>query len=268
MPELHETTYSREATIAAVREYYRFLTRMYLKESYIAEPPQGGWPEISRETIGALGKTDEVISLLRHLPYVESNNECEAQGAAMCRFADWRDVARQVSIGELPAGDVGFTIERELPQHIYSHVVAVTDGDYYNPAFLLDTKLGIVYWYECHSDIQESPPREPVMGQEYDGFDDIPGDEADWRSGSVAWAIPDFFELFKDLFRQLFYIPVSPRKVCYARPLEGRLVLADIYRAYGWPDLERYDKKACLKAVQDLMEERWPGEADRRERDE
>lgn len=98
--------------------------------------------------------------------------------------------------------------------------------------------------------------------------DDIPEDEADWRSESVAWAIPDFFELLKDMFRQLFYIPISPRKVCYASSLEGRLMLADIYRTHGWPDVERYDKQACLKAVQDLMEEHYPGDADDREGDE
>jgi hypothetical protein len=125
-----------------------------------------------------------------------------------------------------------------------------------------------VYWYECHSDIKKNPSQEPIAGEEYEGFDDITTDEADWRSDSVAWAIPDIFELLKDLFRQLFYIRISPRRVCYARPMKGRLMLADIYRAHGWPDLERYDKQACLKAVQDLMGEHYPGSADRRERDE
>jgi hypothetical protein len=122
MPELDEVSYSREATIAVVREYYRFLTRMYLKESYVAEPPKGGWPEINRETIGVLGKTDEVISLLRHLPYIVSDDR-SAQGAANCLFTNWCDVARQVSIGALSAGDVGVTTEHDLPKHVYPHVV-------------------------------------------------------------------------------------------------------------------------------------------------
>ncbi|KAK4233273.1 hypothetical protein C8A03DRAFT_39031 [Achaetomium macrosporum] len=176
MPELHEVSYSREATIAAVREYYRFLTRMYLKECYVAEPPEGGWPEINADTVGVLGKTDEVISLLRHPPYIHSSDD-SAQGAGMCLFADW-------------------------------------------------------------------------------------------RSGSVAWAIPDFFELLKDLFRQLFYIPISPRKVYFARTTGRMRMVAAIYRAHGWPDLERYRKQDCLKAVQALMEERYSDYADRREKDE
>jgi hypothetical protein len=123
-----------------------------------------------------------------------------------------------------------------------------------------------VYWTECHSDIKKNPPREPIAGEYYS--DDIPKDEADWRGDSVAWAIPDFFELLKDQFRQLVYIPISQRRVCYATTLEGKVNLADVYRAHGWPDLERYDKQACLKAAQDLMEDRYPARADHREGDE
>ncbi|KAK4044653.1 hypothetical protein C8A01DRAFT_31149 [Parachaetomium inaequale] len=267
MPELHEVSYSREATVAAVREYYCFLTRMYLKECYVAEPPEWGWPEINPETLGVLGKTDEVISLLRHLLYIQSSDD-SALGAAVCLFADWRDVARSASLGQLSVGDVGVTTEHELPKPMYPHVVGLTHGGYYNPAFLLDTKLGIVYWHECHSDIKRNPSREPIGGEEYDGYDDISWDEADWRSDSVAWSISDFFELLKDLFRRLFYVPISPRKVCFASAMKGMPMLAAIYRAHCWPDLERYHKQDCLKAVQDLMEERYPDDADRREKDE
>ncbi|KAK3307681.1 uncharacterized protein B0T15DRAFT_433419 [Chaetomium strumarium] len=266
MPELHEVSYLREATIAAVRKYYRFLTRMYLKECYVAEPPEGGWPEINAETIGMLGKTDEVISLLRHLPYIHSSDD-SAQGAGKALFADWRRIARLVSCGELSAGDIGVTTEEELPKCIYPHVFSLTEGGYYNPKFLLDTKLGVVYWYECHNDVLQNPSREPIEGEEYEGYDGICMDEIDWRAGSMAWAIPDFFELLKDLFKQLFYIPISPRKVYFATTQRVAMV-ADIYRAHGWPDLERYNKRNCMKAVQDWIEEHHPSLADRREEDE
>jgi hypothetical protein len=112
---------------------------------------------------------------------------------------------------------------------VYPHV-ALTEGGYYNPAFLLDTKLGRVYWNECDSNIKKNPPWEPIMGEYYS--DNIPKDEVDWRGDSVAWAIPDFFELLKDQFRQLLYIPISQRRVCYAITLEeGKVNLADVYRA-------------------------------------
>jgi hypothetical protein len=240
---------------------------MYLKECYVAEPPEGGWPETNPETLGVLGKTDEVISLLRHLPYIHSSDD-SAQGAAMCLFADWRRIAHFASLGKLSVG-VGVTTELDLPKPMYPHVVGLTHGGYYNPAFLLDTKLGIVYWHECHSDILRDPSREPMGGEEYDDFDNISAGEADWRGDSVAWSIPDFFELLKDLFRRLFYVPISPRRVWFGSAIMKAMPeLPAIYRAHGWPDLEHYQKQDCLKAVQDLMEERYPGDADRREKDE
>ncbi|KAK3303606.1 uncharacterized protein B0T15DRAFT_560730 [Chaetomium strumarium] len=177
MPELHE--------------YYRFLTRMYLKECYVAEPPEGGWPEVNAETIGVLGKTDE---------------RCLGLG---CR--------------QLSGGGIGVLTEYDLPRYKYPYIFSLTEGGYYNLAFLLDTKLGIV--------------------------------------------IPDFFELLRDLFRQLFYVPISLRRVYFAAT-ERLGLLADIYRAYGWPDLERYNKRDCMKVVQDWMEEHSPNYADYREKNE
>jgi hypothetical protein len=42
MHELSEIVYSRDATVAAFRDYYLFLTKMYLNESDIMEPPEEG----------------------------------------------------------------------------------------------------------------------------------------------------------------------------------------------------------------------------------
>ncbi|KAK3298442.1 uncharacterized protein B0H64DRAFT_74994 [Chaetomium fimeti] len=261
MPDIHEVSYSREATIAAVREYYRFLTRMYLKECDVAEPPEEGWPEIDTEALSGLGKTDEVISLLRHLPYIHWSVDDETEGAAMCRFADWRSMAHSIALGKLSVDDVRATTNSSLPDSISPHVVSITSGGLRNQEFLLDTRLGIVYWYECHSDIRQNPSREPILG---DAYDDAPEDEMDWRVDSVAWAIADFFELLKDQFRQLNSVPISPRKVYYASTMEGMPMIQAIYQAHGWPNLHRYRKQDCLKEVQDLLQERYPSYADRR----
>jgi hypothetical protein len=265
MPQLHEVSYSQEATVAAVREYYRFLTRMYLKERYVIEPPEEGWPEINSETLGGLGKTNEIISLLRHLPYIRRSSDDDTEGAAMCQFADWRSMAHSIVLGQLSVEDVRATTESSLPDSISSHVVSLTGGGLRNPEFLLDIKLGIVYWYECRSDIRRNPSREPIQGEAYD---DAPDDEIDWRLDSVAWAIPDFFELLKDQFRQLNYVPISPRKVFYASTMEGMPMVQAVYRAHGWPNLQRYRRQDCLKEVQDLFEKCYHSYADRRDKDE
>lgn len=90
MPKVENITYSREGCIAAFRSYFDFLTKMYLDESYIIEPPPGGWPSISKESMQALGKTDEASALLRHLPYIRDaeDDSLEAQAVPYGKFAD------------------------------------------------------------------------------------------------------------------------------------------------------------------------------------
>ena len=92
MPKLSEVTYSREATIAAVTDFYRFLEKMYLPDDAFAEAPEDGWPSITKENMLPLGKDDEVIELMRHLPYGRLQKDdhaydinCVPEG----KFANW-----------------------------------------------------------------------------------------------------------------------------------------------------------------------------------
>jgi hypothetical protein len=49
MSPVSESGYSRDATVEAVRDYYYYysLTSMYLDDSDVIEPPEGGWLSIS-----------------------------------------------------------------------------------------------------------------------------------------------------------------------------------------------------------------------------
>lgn len=38
-------------------------------------------------------------------------------------------------------------------------------------------------------------------------------------------------------------------------------MLQGIYREYGWPNLDVYNKNGCLKAVQKALEENYPDKA-------
>jgi hypothetical protein len=70
MPGIEGMSYSRNATVAAFR-YYSFLLSMYLDPSAVEEPPEGGWPAIPRNGWPGFDKTDEVVALLRELPYLK-----------------------------------------------------------------------------------------------------------------------------------------------------------------------------------------------------
>jgi len=86
----------------------------------------------------------------------------------------------------------------------------------------------------------------------------------EWRAECSPWAIEDFFEVLKDLYRDLKFIPTSPTKVVdvwtmLANGSEGMVdTLQGIYRAYGWPDLSVYRKEECMKAMRKVLEEQYP----------
>lgn len=308
MPELADITYSREATIAAVSDYYSFLAKLYMKDSQVIYPPAGGWPSIANadpDTLASLGKSAEVLALLAHLPYIRSpgHRADDAEGTPGCFFADWQDHIASLtrSMGATTSDELRIVTEGvpffELAP---PHVVGLTSGSRENPIMVLDTKLGIIHWEECPSNIESDyystkvdydPPDDDDDKEEDDeeqddadeddhdkhGHNDddkrdaaVRKQELEWRQGAPAWAITDFFEILKNQFRKLQWIPTSNNEVwdmSWSRPPEGNgmiPLLRDIYHRHGWPDLASYRKSECLEAVQTAMEERYPSCADPR----
>lgn len=99
-PALEDLVYDRALTIATITDYYTFLTKMYMKESQIIHPPPQGWPTIINANpvlLKSLNKSEEVLSLLAHLPYIRTfdNDHSDADGACDCLFADWQYLLRE-----------------------------------------------------------------------------------------------------------------------------------------------------------------------------
>jgi hypothetical protein len=101
--------------------------------------------------------------------------------------------------------------------------------------FLLDTEQGTISWPECNGMVN-SPHIEGVIDDPYDYCEDEK--EAEWRD-PACWAIADFFEVLKDQYRKLVFIPMITEKVLgiYSEVLlreeKLRSVLQDIYREHG-----------------------------------
>jgi hypothetical protein len=191
---------------------YDFLTSMYLKKSAVVEPPEDGWPDITAENLGGLGKTDEVLSLLRHLPYSQKSEHRmdEAQAAAWCYFADWQYSARFASVrpGELKTFKI---CSEDLYTYTPPQVIGLTMGGRDNPVYLLDTKLGVVYWPCCPGEITFNPSSPEQILDWADEY--APENEVEWRADASAWTVADFFEVLKNRFRELQCLPLSPRIV-------------------------------------------------------
>jgi len=251
MPELHEVSYSREATIAAFRDYYQFLTKMYMPETMIDEPPTGGWPSITNEKVRLLGKNEEVAELMRHLPYL-SDNGVLATGA---ECAHWPDLFAE--FGRICVKDMRFCTEDLGWENVPPTAFGILfDRDC---RIVLDTKFGVIHWVDGVRE-EANTARDCIPGHT---FWDCTPDNEDWRCGP-AWSIPDFFEVLKQLHRDLVYIPIHEARVeewfdeyetsdhsPYLPPVRK------VYREHGWPDLSVYKKKECMEAVQKLLEERF-----------
>ena len=267
MPSLEDITYSRDETVAAFTSYYDFLVKMYLGPEEIITPPEGGWPEITTETLAPLSKSDEVVALLRELPYVRrgSDDGRRAQGAPYTLLADWNQWARSLRDGRNDAESIRIVSEgSDNHEHVPAHVFGLTSAGAEEALFLLDTRLGTVDYPDAWDEVCRTAGVEPVKA---DWYDLVPEEEIDtWRQ--CAWAIPDFFELLKEQFRLLRWIPISPKLVIdvFTNPAsseEGMIeMLRGIYREHGWPDLEAYRKEECLAAVKQAMKEHYPDSAD------
>jgi hypothetical protein len=210
MPRLCEVSYSREATIAAVSDYFDFLASMYVKKSAILRPPEGGWPGM---TVGgfqkvAVEKTDEAIALLRHLPYLARlpDGSDIVAGPPGTGFFSWRDLAccqvlSAPFVTRFMTEGLWDLWEGLVPRHI----IGLARGNCAH--FWLDTRLGIIYWPDCPDGIRHNPSREPIHDAPYQ-LEHRPG-RALWRVQGPAWTVVDFFELLKDQFRCLHYVPFS-----------------------------------------------------------
>ena len=98
-----------------------------------------------------------------------------------------------------------------------------------------------------------------------------PGDR-DWREGcDTVWSIPDFFATVKHYLNELHIVPMSRPRVVEGwygsnapdkRFQEEVDMVKGIYRAHGWPDLDRHRKEDCLKAIHMALSENFPGEED------
>ncbi|KAL6712342.1 hypothetical protein ACN47E_000219 [Coniothyrium glycines] len=260
MPLLEDIEYSRDETVAAVRDYYQFLTKLYLDADKIIEPPADGWSHITNRHL-TLDKSKKVIDLLRHLPYIKFTFDLtvDAEGAPDCTFADWQDLFRR-SAGRQTI--ISGTEDAYIYEHVPKHVVGLTCGGNYNPRFLLDVKLGTISWYKCPAPLADNSSCEQIEDDPYDYCDNE--QEAEWRAECGEWSVPDFFEELKNQFEQLNFVPLSARKVEHvwkSGPEDHKDMLAgvqDIYRQHGWPDLEQYDKTACLAAVDNFIAEHYP----------
>jgi hypothetical protein len=266
--QLKAITYSREEAIAAITDYYKFLTRLYLHESHVVYPPAGGWPAILNAdptVLQLLGKSDEVLALLAHLPYVTDET---VEISPDSTTPNWAALISGIAPGDLERIETrrALTEGRRYREISPPHVVGLVLNQ--EEAVVLDMERGVIIWEDCPSWISDGDPRGHRVPWDLD--DGISPEQADWYHdyNSIAWGIGDFFDVLKEQFVKLDWVPISHFAVLDGTENngwdheEGMLdSLRHIYRQHGWPDLETYRKEECLAAVLRLMAEKYPESA-------
>lgn len=259
--------------ITAISDYYDFLTSLYLDESCILKPPPRGWPNITPATMHGLGKSDNVINLLRHLPYIRNDGE-RIHAAPWVEFANWADTP---CASDEDGEDA--RVCSEPPEYVESdsippHIIGLTacESPELGGYFLLDTELGVIHWVGCYGELKDTHSLDddptlirPIAFDEDTATWDEDGEEAEWREDSPAWPVTEFFEVLKGQFRNLSFVPLDSKTVrdVYTKSgpdTDGYIeTVQDVFRQHGWPDVDRYKKSDCLKAVENILQERYPG---------
>lgn len=126
------SNYSRDSTIAAITSFYRtFVKQPFVEPSALRLSPSTGWPGINTNELQKRGKSDEVIELLRHLPYLDGDEPWMISDETVC-IPYHRGVCYKDDIDAI----------RNLPGHVVPVAeVEGRDGSH----LLLDTKAGMVH---------------------------------------------------------------------------------------------------------------------------
>ncbi|CAL8579650.1 hypothetical protein XPA_005384 [Xanthoria parietina] len=222
--------YSHSDTIEAFTKFYAFLTTLpYIPASALQHPPPNGWPSITDDAFSPLGKTPEVLHLLRHLPYLEDVDWNIAYDTKVTAYNSGRarDCLQQGQSLEVH-GLKPFHID-DIPPH----AVTLTNGSNYGSWLICNTIDGTL--------TEHIPLGTP-------GFDNRP-----WYQYPTM-PIVQFLEQWKERYTELEWVATPGAPGAYgniAIPGETNdrdlAETRDIYRAHGWPS--NFYRDDCHKAL-------------------
>ena len=147
--------YSRQEVIDEVTKFYAFLTTLHVPQSALHVPPPGGWPNITAESHVLFKKNDEVMALMRHLPYIERNDHATAHPVyplTACVDYDGKFVRQQINFANETHQDLDLlSIEpddedEQVPSEVLCLASETSGAD--GCWFLLDTDLGVITFYD------------------------------------------------------------------------------------------------------------------------
>jgi hypothetical protein len=126
----------------ALRDFYGFLTKLpWLEPDDVLEPPEQGWPNINSDNFAAFHKSDVVIELLKHLPYIRMDGpRGDYNVAGLTWPCDYRRKYFQEVGPEIDCWEIPDTSHRNMTMPEW--VIPLTYGKVNGSYIMLDTSDG------------------------------------------------------------------------------------------------------------------------------
>ncbi|OBT62848.1 hypothetical protein VE03_07597 [Pseudogymnoascus sp. 23342-1-I1] len=265
MPRVTRSSQSArvQAIVEPIASFYALLSTFpYLRASDILTPPAAGWPQSDVVNFRKLGKTDFVVEVLRHLPYIRSDGNREWRigyddtkpltyakvpgatgeyGSGACKLAELEDEVDQVVLWD--------SILEPHGQRLDAHVVPLTNGWQYGAWLLLDTEAGTITDFSLLGGISSGmyfkcPKSDLDAGLLWKHFPSKP--------------IKEFFKDWEEKYTSLEWIPIQDNSggesgnIFSQKQLgtasKDLVEIQKIFMNYGWGSTG-FRKEECRKAL-------------------
>ncbi|KAF6799437.1 hypothetical protein CSOJ01_12499 [Colletotrichum sojae] len=247
-----------------LREFYNKLSQTpHLSPDAIQCPPPEGWTDAGLDLDGlrsTLGRSEAVVGLLRHLPYIRPM-ETGHQTGQWPIFPKTKAVRYLRGQSSLLDPDLEGLFElAHLPPHMVSLTHPAGEYTLYGPQWwLVDCETGRITKYA-------GPPRGEALAGEF---------ESEWKK-APTYAPVDFFQEATSMLGKDFYpIPalVPGIEADFSTPdRRERTVLYQIYMLSGWRHGHgpgpSFDREKCRRDLETFLKEQQKREARRKRKAE
>jgi hypothetical protein len=252
-----EPTYPEDRTVQAITSYYNFLQNLYLDLGTVIYPPPEGWPSITAESLAPLHKNDTVVSLLRHIPYFAQPSSHNDQYCIARKT--WPIQYNNPKIQALASNpDKKWMLQPVIDREVPAHVICLANGVRDSYYVLLDTERGVAIWGNPDGGNRHAKDQGRELNVK--GLDP---DGPDWWKGQPTFEIEAFFEMLKDRFRSLEWMPhpFGAQDVWEDEGIEddGQTeALRGIMRDAGWTgqgDGKGWDREGAMRKMEEREDE-------------
>lgn len=244
----------RDNLVAPFYEYYHFLGRLHIPEGDIKHPPAGGWPNITAENCSEFGKSEFVVEVLRHLPYIADHGEFERNWSNTdykSDVVDYSTATRKDFAGRsLKYGEIAHGCDGPVSRH---KVVIASGYESGGIDLLLDTKTGEIFEEIIRVDRGENLPVGEYFELKMKQCRELeqvfaPGEDPYW--GGFGKKVPYDSQTVEKAGE-----PSQPDEDFCLEDDRDLNWVRHLYRKFGWPG-QRWRKEEGLKAITEYVDRR------------